>query len=258
MNMSMSDQCVSQEVGVLPDGRIDIHSHLLPGVDDGCRSLEESIECVTRLKAAGYVGTVCTPHVWPGAYPQNTPEQINAWTDQLGQQLRDAGIAYQLWAGGELRLFDGVIDWMQVYGVPTLARSGCVLVDMWEARWPKWAMPGFEWLIQEGYQPILAHPERLGCVAESEEQLNELAEMGVWLQGNGRCMTGEEGYHPDRWVRRFLGEDRYQFMALDMHGPDTLEARLEGLAMVAAEFGSSVLDRLTIEAPKRLILSSVR
>ena len=141
--------------------RIDIHSHLLPGIDDGCASLDESLESVRRLIAAGYRGSICTPHIWPEKYAGNKTGHIEAWTKQLQLQIWDTGLDYQVWPGGELRLFEGMIDWMKQRGVPTLAGSRCVLLDYWDNDWPKWTNECFRWLLDEGYQPILAHPERL-------------------------------------------------------------------------------------------------
>ena len=78
--------------------------------------------------------------------------------------------------------------------------------------------------------------------------------MGVWLQGNFRSMTGEDGYHADRAVRKFLKEQRYRFMALDVHGPQCLAGRLDGIQLVEEEFGREVVDQLTVEAPRKLVL----
>lgn len=75
--------------------------------------------------------------------------------------------------------------------------------------------------------------------------------MGVWLQGNFRSMTGEEGYQADRRVRQWLKENRYQLMALDMHGPQSLDGRFDGLRLVEAEFGHEALIRLTGTAPRQ-------
>ena len=237
-------------------GRIDIHSHLLPGIDDGCPDFEQTLACVRRLQEAGYVGSICTPHIYPEDPNSNRIEHVRSLTDQLDKQLRAAGVDYRVWPGGELRIFDGVIDWFKKDGVPTLAGSRCVLIDFWEKRWPKWATRAFEWLLEQDYRPILAHPERLACTKELDKQLKNISEKGVWLQGNFRCMTGEDGYGPDQWVRRLLTEGRYQFMALDVHRPETLEGRLDGMSLVEVEFGRATLDRFTVEAPRKLILSS--
>ena len=237
-------------------GRIDIHSHLLPSIDDGCLDLSESFDCVTQLVDRGFVGSICTPHVYPRDHDCNDIESVRAMTVQLANELADAGVEYRLWPGGELRLYDGVIDWLKDHPVPTLADSRCVLVDFWVDGWPKWVMRTFEWLIEQGYQPILAHPERLGKLRDLDQSLADVAAMGVWLQGNLRCMTGEDGYYADQWVRKLLAEDRYQLMALDMHRPNSLDGRFDGMQFVEAEFGAEVLNRFTIDAPRKLILST--
>ncbi len=236
-------------------GRIDIHSHLLPGLDDGCRDLDESLACVRRLQEAGFVGTICTPHVWVDMFPQNVPDHIRAHTQLLQQELRHRGIDYTLWPGAEVRLYDGIIDWFKRHGVPTLADSRCVLVDFWETTWPHWARGVFDWLLTQDYQPILAHPERMPARQNIDANLQELEAMGVWLQGNALCMTGEEGYHADHMVRQLLREHRYQLIALDMHRRETLDARLDGLELIDIELGQPTLDRLTIHAPRELILA---
>ncbi|MCC7147476.1 MAG: hypothetical protein IT443_13625 [Phycisphaeraceae bacterium] len=236
----------------LPPGRIDFHSHLLPGVDDGCQDFDQSLACVRLLRQNGYVATICTPHMaGHDDAPQNTPTHVQMWVADLQDQLRQAGEDYPLWAGGELRIREGVIDWLSRHGVPTLAGSRCVLTDMWESRWPKWAKPAYQWLLDQGYQPILAHPERLNCPDELDENLRELEAMGVWLQGNANCFTGAEGYVADVFVRQLLAEDRYRFLALDTHLPDSLPGRFEGLAMAEREYGLPKINALTATAPRR-------
>jgi len=243
--------------GPPPTGRIDIHSHLLPSVDDGCFDFEESLACVRKLQEAGFVGSICTPHFNPTDLICNNIEHIRTLTEMLDEELRDAGVEYRIWPGGELRLYDGVVDALKRGGVPTLADSRCVLVDFWVKKWPRWVVPAFEWMLEQGYQPILAHPERLACAKGLDVRLGELTELGVWLQGNFRPMTGQDGSEANRWVRRLLSEGRYRFMALDMHRPDSLDSRLDGMQLVEAEFGESVLDRLTVDAPRKHILAAV-
>lgn len=234
-------------------GMIDIHSHLLPGIDDGCADIEETLESIRQLKERGFVGTICTPHIWPDMYPQNVPQNIQARVNLLRRELHDRGVDYMIWSGGEVRLFDGVIDHMKTHGVATLGNSKLVLTDFWDERWPKNARKAYQWLFDQGYQPILAHPERFPDPDDLEKNLAELLEMGVWLQGNSRCMTGEEGLNPDKLVRKFLNERKYRFFSLDMHRPDTLLARLEGLTLLEMEFGKQALDVLLVDTPRKFI-----
>jgi protein-tyrosine phosphatase len=241
----------------LPDGRIDLHSHLLPGIDDGCQNLDESFECVRQLKEAGYVGTVCTPHVWREMFPANLPINIEPWTQKLQASLRDAGVDYAIWPGGEVRLFDGIVDWFQDNGVPTLAGTHYVLMDFWSEAWPDWLHPTVDWLKQQGYQPILAHPERVPDRHRLLERLRALSDRGVLLQGNCLPFTGAEGPEPRRIMKQLLSEQRYDFIALDMHGPDSLPERLRGLKQLRKFLGDRELDRLTCDAPRQLLRHAV-
>lgn len=237
----------------LPTGRLDVHSHLLPGIDDGCQSIDDSLLCVRTLIQAGYTGTICTPHIWVELFPLNTAEHVRGLTTYVQSQIDEAGLDYRLWPGGELRLFKGFVKWAESHEIPTLAGGKCVLVDFWEKKWPKWADQSFDWLLEHDYQPILAHPERLPMNEEVEEHLQRLADKGVWLQGNFKSFTGEEGFPADRAARRWLEQGRYTLLALDMHASDGLRSRLEGVQLFIEAYGVKVLDRFLIDAPRELI-----
>lgn len=234
-------------------GRIDIHSHILPGIDDGCTTVAESLTSVRTLLEHGYIGTICTPHCWPNNFPHITPKHIALWRDALADEIEKAGLTYQLWTGGELRLSPNVIQWMQTHGVPTLADSRCVLCDFWEPRWQEWMDEAFDWLISEGYKPILAHPERSPTRDDYESHLDRITEKGVLLQGNFRCFTGEEGHYPDQAVRQYMNEGRYTLLALDMHRPNALQGRLDGIALASEEFGEEKINAMTASAVRRLV-----
>ncbi len=237
----------------IPPGRIDIHSHILPGIDDGCTTVLESLESVRALTAHGYVGTICTPHCWPNSYPHITPKHIKAWRDALAQEIEKAGLEYALWTGGELRLFPNVIQWMQANGVPTLADSRYVRCDFWEPRWKDWIDEALDWLLAVGYTPLLAHPERSPTRDDYEDHLDRITAKGVLLQGNLRCFTGEEGHYPDQAVRQYMNEGRYTLLALDMHRPEALQGRLDGIAIASEEFGEEKINAMIDDEVRRLI-----
>jgi protein-tyrosine phosphatase len=237
----------------LPPGRIDLHSHLIPGIDDGCQTLDESFDCVRQLCDAGYVATLCTPHIWTDMFPANGPANIRGWADDLQQTLRNAGFDYTIWPGGEMRLHENIIDWFQHNGVPTLAGTPYVLMDFWTPTWPDWLHPAVDWLKEQGYTPILAHPERTTDKHRLIQRLRALNDRGVLFQGNCLPFTGAEGPEPKRIMQQLLSENRYDFIALDMHGPDTLPERLRGLEQLRKTLGDHELDYLTCEAPRVLL-----
>src|SRR5690349_17751445 len=90
-------------------GRIDVHSHLLPGVDDGCATLDESLACARKLVEAGYTHAFCTPHIWPNL-PQNTVAEISKRTARLQQAFDEAQVPLKLFPGGELNLRPEITD----------------------------------------------------------------------------------------------------------------------------------------------------
>ncbi|MEQ8786555.1 MAG: CpsB/CapC family capsule biosynthesis tyrosine phosphatase [Pirellulaceae bacterium] len=235
-------------------GRIDLHCHLLPGIDDGCQNLEQSIECVRRWKEAGFIGSVCTPHVGPSWYRNNTPDNIARWITTLREELAEAGIEYQLWDGGEVRLAEETIEWFSYWGLPTLGPGRCVLLDWWGDYWPDFGTEACEFLLENGYQPILAHPERLGLKQDEYDRvLARLEAIGVWLQGNFNSISGGEGPTAQRRAEQLLREDRYFVLATDTHGPGGVPSRLEGLTAARAEFGAERMT-LLLETRQREIL----
>lgn len=235
------------------EGPLDLHCHLIPGVDDGCRGLDETIACIEALREAGFVGSVCTPHIWSSMFPANTPETVGALLAQLREELAEAGVEYRLWSGGEVRLHEKLQPWFETYGVPTLGPGRCVLIDHWLSSWPRWVEAVFAYLIEQGYQPVLAHPERSLKRTGQTDRIYRYREMGVLFQGNVRPLTGADGALAGELVRRFLDEGLYAAMALDLHRPDGLASRLEGLETLSALVGEDRARELLEDGPRRLI-----
>jgi protein-tyrosine phosphatase len=234
-------------------GLIDLHSHLLPGIDDGCRTLEESLDCVRTLLDHGFVGTTCTPHMGMSAFPENSPANIAGKVAALQEQLRQAGLNYPLWAGGELRLADDTFAWLSEHGIPTLGPGRHVLIDYWGRRWPAYADRVVEHLLEQGYHPILAHPERMDLEdQEWDTVLAGLQQRGVWLQGNLKCLAGREGPRVGLRALRLLRESSYSLLATDMHGTPDLVDRLAGLRVVEHEVGQAKLRELLVDGPRQV------
>ena len=237
-------------------GFLDLHSHLLPGIDDGCTSLQQSLACVRRLIERGFTGTVCTPHIWLQEFPENTPATIARRVADLQEQLAEHGFDYPLWAGGEVRIAWDTMSWFEQHGVPTLGDSRAVLIDYWGRSWPDYGDSVVNELLAADYQPVLAHPERMDFDdAEWMSTLDRLTAQGVWLQGNLRCIAGGEGPRVQGRSLKLLSAGRYQLVASDMHGPGDLDDRLAGIAAVESAVGRAALEELLAERPAAMIVS---
>ena len=207
-----------------------------------------------ELITHGFVGTVCTPHMCVTEYPEITPVNVERYVKRLQEQLIEAGIDYPLWAGGELRLAENTIDWLQEFGVPTLGPGRHVLTDYWGDRWPAYADEALAYLSEQGYQPILAHPERMNLEdSELDAVLASMKQTGVWLQGNLKCIAGNEGPKPQQRMQRWLDEGRYHLIATDMHRARDLSQRLAGLEAVSRQIGAAGLKSLLEIGPHKVL-----
>ena len=233
-------------------GRIDVHAHLLPGVDDGCADVAESITCAKMLISAGYSQAFCTPHIWPNL-PHNNPETIVQRTKELQVHYDEAGVNLNLLPGGELNLRAEMVNWSREQ-IPTYAMKGkyCIF-DLWADKLPGFFWPVVEHLRALDLKVIVAHPERLRAVQEEPGLADEFLQRGLLLQGNLQCFSDAIGSPTRRMVEKLLAERKYFLLGTDTHRPDTVVMRLNGLLTAVELGGKEYVDQLTITNPRVLI-----
>jgi protein-tyrosine phosphatase len=234
-------------------GRIDVHGHFLPKVDDGCQSLGESAAIFQIMVAAGYTRFFCTPHCGDSEYSTLTPAEIAERVRTLQGYMDAAGIPVELKPGGEVRLSPDLARDLPEGLVPTYGNGGkYVLADLWEPDWPGWAARGVEWLQAQGYMVIIAHPERMDYLRQRPERIDELAAMGVLFQGNLGPLGGGDSEDVVALARRYLMEGRYFMVGTDCHRLSHMAARMAGLRVIEELAGAAKLEELTVVNPGRL------
>ena len=233
-------------------GRIDVHSHLLPGIDDGCKTLDESLACAARMVEAGYTHSFCTPHIWP-SLPGNTVASIIPATRVLQAALTAAGIGLTVMPGGEnnLRAQTPTIPPDELVTYDMAGRY--LLFDFWADRLPPFFDAGVAHYQSQGFTAILAHPERLFLVHRDPDIVERFEAMGLLLQGNLQCFSDPASADTRRCAERFLAEDRYFMLGSDLHGMATLDCRLAGLERVAERVDEATMWRLTRDNPMKLL-----
>ncbi len=242
-------------------GLIDMHNHLLPGIDDGCNHVDESLACVRELIQAGYAGAVCTPHGGPRLAPLNTPQRISEVLAVLRSAIEAEGLHFPLLPGCELSLTPDLLAWVQEQGVQALGvegdararRGGAVLFDYWGSAWTKDCDAFLDYLLGLELTPVLAHPERMNIHDGWLSLLARLGERGVRLQGNLRPLVGKDGLLAQYRAEQLLDLDRYEYMALDAHHLGCLPLRLEGARRLRAGWGRKRSKQLLETAPRRLL-----
>jgi protein-tyrosine phosphatase len=233
-------------------GRCDVHSHLLPNIDDGCASLEESIACARQLVDAGYTHSFCTPHIWP-SFPQNTIGNITQHVSRLQEAFDAAGVKLRLIPGGELNLRPEFIN-TPPRELVTYAMAGKhVLIDFWAERLPPFFEPAMRWMQSLGLIVVLAHPERVRAIQMEPELADKFAEMGLLLQGNLQCF-GDPPHSASRALaEQYLFEGRYFMLGSDTHNLETLPVRLKGLNRAIELIGEEKVMELTRDHPLTLV-----
>jgi protein-tyrosine phosphatase len=239
-------------------GRVDVHSHLLPAVDDGCQNVQESIVCARALVAAGYTHAFCTPHVWPNL-PENNAPEIRRRVDELQAAYEAAGVPLIVRPGGEHNLLSswpgiGVQPLDEIVTYDLAGRY--LLFDFWTES-PVVVrvriVPGVKHLREMGFELILAHPERIAALQKEPGLIDAMMDLGVKLQLNSWCLADGRGEPTREIAERLLREGRYFLIGTDTHRPTGMGSRVEGLAIAEKLVGRAAVDRLTIENPSLLM-----
>lgn len=233
-------------------GRIDVHSHLLPGIDDGCKTTDESLACARLLVAEGYTHSFCTPHIWPNL-PDNTAGNIAAHVQQLQHALDEANVPLHLIPGGEINLRQDTIQTLPEDLVTYGLHRRHVLFDLWADELPDFFERGVRWFQSFGAEVVLAHPERMRAVQLNPDLANYFDALGLMLQGNLQCLADPPHTATYRVGRKFLTEGRYFMLGSDLHNLETLGHRMRGLRHAKELVGDVEVDRLTKDNPRLLL-----
>jgi protein-tyrosine phosphatase len=239
---------------VAPDmlGRMDVHAHLLPAIDDGCASTAESIECARALVQAGYSHVICTPHVWPNL-PHNNPGEIVQRVADLQTALDRSGVPLKLIPGGEMN-FRADLDQLPPESLVTVGlQRRYVMLDIWVDKLPEWFPRIVRWMQSQGLTVVLAHPERMRAVQDDWSLIDTLQDMGLLFQGNLQCLADPPHTATRATAEHMLTGGRYFVLGSDLHKLEGLHSRFQGLNNAIALVGSGQIDRLTRENPRKML-----
>ena len=232
---------------------IDLHSHILPGIDDGAKTLADSLEMARIAVADGIHTMACTPHIYPGMYMNDGPGITQAIA-HLQANLDSSGIALKLVAGADVHLVPGLLDGLRSGRVPTLHGSRYFLLEPSHTTPP----PRFEEavfnLIASGYTPIITHPERLVWIESHYPVFLHLIEQGAWMQVTAGALTGIFGARAKYWGERFIGEGHTHILATDAHSTGRRKPQLsEALERAEALLGKELATQLVVDRPHAVL-----
>lgn len=235
---------------------IDLHCHLLPGIDDGASDGNVSVAMARLAVADGIHTTFCTPHIYPGLYENKGPDIARRVAD-LRQVLVANGINLQLEIGADAHLVPDFLAGLRSGRIPTLAGSRYLLLEpSHHVRPPRFVESVFE-LIGAGYTPIITHPERLTWVSDHMNEFLDLARSGAWLQVTGGALIGNFGDRVRRISEKLVGDGWVDVLASDGHtigmrSPVLSRAR----ARAAQLIGQSEADAMVLARPAAVLSNS--
>jgi protein-tyrosine phosphatase len=231
---------------------IDIHSHILPEIDDGARSLEEALQMAQIAAADGIQQMVCTPHMFNGISSNPEPAEVSERVSAFQTAVGSAGL--QLLPGNEVHITHEITEQAAANRVTRLNNRNYMLVEFPAMTVPVGAEELFDGLKRIGVQPILVHPERNLRLQTRPSMVAAFIQRGIYIQVTAMSLTGEFGAAARNCAEELLRHNCVHFLATDAHRPERRPPILSKGRDAAAEIlGAEGAQRLVWDNPLAVI-----
>jgi tyrosine-protein phosphatase YwqE len=201
---------------------VDMHSHLIPGIDDGSKSMEESIELVKRMEGYGLRKIITTPHIM-SEYYRNTPEIIQLGLEDLRKAAKTEGINIQIDAAAEYYMDEIFLERVKDGEQLLTFGDNYILVETGFINKPQMLLDIIFHLEMSGYKPILAHPERYQYLIQDKKLQEELIDRGILLQVNLLSLTGFYSKQVKDFGEMLIERGAVKLLGTDTHNPRYLD-----------------------------------
>jgi protein-tyrosine phosphatase len=195
---------------------IDLHCHILPGIDDGAPDIETSLEMARMAESDGIEVIACTPHMMPGVYDNRGPAVRRA-ISALQQRLDEEGISIRLTTGADVHLQSDLAGKLKDGELLSLGDTRYFLFEPPHHVAPPRLEDAIFDVMSAGYMPILTHPERLTWIESHYDVMKRIVRAGGWMQITCGSLTGRFGKRPKYWAERMVDEGLVHILATDAH-----------------------------------------
>lgn len=235
---------------------IDLHCHLLPGIDDGAEDIEQALELARLAVADGITVAAMTPHVHVGRY-ENSRTGIVKKTEAFQRVLEHKGIPLTVFPAGEVRLNSEVMDLVSADEAPFLGVLDgyrIMLLEFPHSQIPVGADKLVQWLLLQKIRPLIAHPERNKDVMRAQSKIEPFVGMGCMLQVTASSLLGQFGARAKEVAEYFLAQNWVSVLATDAHDAIHRPPQLSAVRELLVGQGKSALaTRLLETTPARIL-----
>jgi len=221
---------------------IDLHSHILPGIDDGARSLDISLQMAQQAVDSGVRHMVCTPHIHKG-YFDNTLNTIRHAFNEFQKAIADASIPLSLSYAAEVRVNELIPIWYKQQELPFLGEYNgkrILLLEMPHSHIPQGLEVLIKWLLKNNVQPLIAHPERNRELLAEQHKFSWLQRQGCMFQVTAGALTGRFGDKVEDFALSMMRNKAFHVVASDTHDlvrrPNDMQAAYEVVSTFSDDF----------------------
>lgn len=236
---------------------IDFHTHILPNVDDGSKSVEETFSLLAEAKNVGFDAIISTSHYIEDHYDVEVAER-EVWIKALSENLYKKNLDLKLYLGNEIYITENIIELIKTGKATTINNTNYVLFEFPLNTKPMNMYDIIYDMLGNKFIPVLAHPERYSFVQSNPTLVYDLIEKGVLMQSNYGSILGLYGEKAQLIVRKLLENNMVHFLGSDVHKPNSVYPKVpQALSEIEDIVGEERLEELTTINPS-LVLENKR
>jgi protein-tyrosine phosphatase len=225
--------------------KVDIHSHLIPGIDDGSQTMDETIAMLAKFQSLGYKKVITTPHVMSDSFP-NTSENILAGLEDVREEIKKVGLTIEIEAAAEYYFDETFVAKIKAKDLLTFG-DNYVLLEFAFHSPPQYIDQMFFELQSRGYRPVVAHFERYMYYLGKIDQATEWRRKGINIQININSLFGHYGPEIKKQAERLIDAGEFDFIGTDCH-------RIEHLMLLENSLTSPYIHKIGNYLLKNTIL----
>ncbi len=233
---------------------IDIHNHILPGIDDGSENLGETSVMLSQACKDGIKAVLATPHYHPGRKKADVWEIRQAF-EKVREMVSKKNLDIRIYLGNEIFYHDSIVEDLNAEKILTMNETGYVLIEFYPEHPYSYIRQGLNRIVSEGYIPVVAHAERYTELLGHDSYVEELTEMGCYIQLNAESVIGGHGMKTKAFCKKLLKNDLVHFIATDAHhatGSRTVKLQ-KCAAYIEKKYGSDYAKKIFRDNPSRLL-----